>query len=264
MGSMRAVAAAGVVCLVMAGGAGCNSDKADNGGGGNHPTSEAATPNGVDKLPVQEIVTRAEQAMNGLHSLREVADLPDAGEDVTADDKGNCRLAIRVQGAHLEMIKHGDTLYVKGDSSYWKNAWNEQVAASVQSRAGDRYIKTSTSDKGFYSSGYADMCNVRKTLSDWTGTGQKRMLDLQDIAVHGVTTVDGAARAVELRGTPKNTTVRDVEASRFIALDGEPYVLKSVTSGVVTNFKDFDKPVPGVPAASETVDASEIAGLNSQ
>ena len=271
MSGARRVAAVGVSCLVAVTMAGCGSGEAEGSGGsgaaaravdagespGTGGASALAEPNGVDELSVDEIVARAETAMESFGSVRMTVDNPEVGFDLAADVEGNCVGSIRSGGGRMEVVKQGDDVYLKGDDAFWKGEEEDGTAAAMARMAGGRYVKTTAANPLFVRR-IAETCDLEKVRAGFSGPGpdaggENILRGLQGLAKQGVTDVDGVP-AVGLKGMAET-----VEETVFVALRGEPYVLKVTVFEVQVLFRDYDKQVSvTVPPADETVDGSRI------
>ncbi|MFJ9002207.1 hypothetical protein ACIRG8_28120 [Streptomyces sp. NPDC102359] len=261
---MRRTALAALCLVAVAGTAltGCQSgedgkDKASNSPrqSGEARKTEANEP--FAGLTGGEITERAVAATTGASSLRFKGEIPDEESggtlriDLALDKKGDCAGTLGMgDRGRTELIKAGDTLYLKYDEAFLR-AQSEgepqaDVDAVVEMMAG-KWTKMSAT--GADAEDIAAFCDLDEVL------GEAR--DGSSDATRGkATTVDGtpALTLTEKDGKDRYTF--------YVATDGEPYLLKLVSTsatapGSVT-FTGFGKPVPARKPAGEIIDLDAL------
>ncbi|WP_081239245.1 hypothetical protein [Streptomyces viridosporus] len=194
-------------------------------------------------LTGSEIVDRAREATTGAPSLRMKGDVPDEEGggtlrlDMALNKQGECAGTLGKDGeGEAELIKTGDTLYMKYDEAFLR-AQSEggpeaEVDAAVALLAG-KWTKMSL--KSADAEEMAGFCDLDQVLGD--------LQDGRSEATRGkTTTVDG---------TPAITLEEREGEDRFtlyVATEGEPYLLRvdstsAADPGSLT-FTDYGEPVP--------------------
>ncbi|MFE2020383.1 hypothetical protein ACFW9O_20335 [Streptomyces sp. NPDC059499] len=239
----RALACAAVVVLSVTSGAVAHAD------------------DDIESLPAREIADRSRDALLDTRSLH-LHSVGDLGEgrspmtvDLTLDQDGNCVGGIDLgkDEGSVEIVKRGDTVWVKPDSNFWKNQVPVGGTAFEAILAG-RYMKGEASDARLLP--MVQVCDLEafhELLSDnadapggtlTKGTG---------------TTVDG------VRTVPVTTTGDDQELTLYVATEGKPYPVRITVqdhgADAAVDFSGFDRPVPAAtPPAEDAVDVGEVLG----
>ncbi|GAA2246702.1 lipoprotein [Streptomyces atrovirens] len=257
---LAAVAAAGLT--------GCgDEDKADTGTSRDSAERKTAEKEKRSQEPKEEpfagltggeIAEKAFKATAGASSLRMTGDVPDESGggtvhiDMALNKRGDCAGTMGLDGqGEAELIKAGDTVYIKYDEKFLraqgKEEPEEDVDAAVALLAG-KWMKTSAegSDAG-----------------DLTG-----FCDL-DQALGGAEDGDGRAtrgRTTTIDGTPAITLEARDGADRFtlyVATEGEPYLLRldstSPSDPGSLSFGDYDEPVPVEKPAGDVLDIDSLS-----
>ncbi|WP_019631766.1 hypothetical protein [Actinomadura atramentaria] len=188
-------------------------DGSDDGGA--PPAARAttrATTNGIDKLDVTAILDRARTATLAASSVHMSGAMPmDGGSmqiDVSFAGKATSQGTITQGEQKFEFIRLDDAIYVKGNEAFLSDA----AGGAAVSLLKDKYIKTSSKSKDF-----KDV----EPLTDVTGMVGDIMTPTGTPTKGEITTVSGR-RALELR---------DGGDSMYVALDGEPRVLRVKSDG---------------------------------
>ncbi|MFI2415290.1 hypothetical protein [Streptomyces sp. NPDC018947] len=244
---------------------GCQSGKDGDGGGGG---AAAATASATAKASAEpfaglsgdEIADRALEATTGARSLRMTGDVPDDESggtiriDMALDRQGECAGTMSLDGqGEAELIKTGDTLYMKYDERFLRaQSEGEPKAdtdAAVALLAG-RWTKTSAT--GQDAEDMTGFCDLDTMLDDAEGSGST------DVTRGRTTTVDGTPAIVlhEKDGTDRNTL--------YVATEGEPYLLRFESAsekdpGALT-FSAYDEPVGAKAPTGKVLDLDALTG----
>ncbi|MFE7364138.1 hypothetical protein [[Kitasatospora] papulosa] len=242
----RAAACAAVALLAVTGGTVGTGAQADDD---------------IESLPAQQIADRSRDALLDVGSLHLRArgdlgkDRSPMTVDLGLDRSGNCAGGVDLgEGkGKVEIIKHGDSVWVKPDADFWEN----QVpvgGSTFESVLAGRYLKGSASDSRLRP--VVDACDL--------DTFQKLVSDNADsnagtFTKGKVTTVDG------VRTVPVTRTLHGQELTAYVDTGGEHRPVRITVRGdgadAVVDFSAFDKPVPtATPSADDTVDVSAVLG----
>lgn len=202
----------------------------------------------IASKPAADIVKTVTAQMKALTSVTLSGTIANAGQqmtlDLSADTHGDCSGSLGIAGGTAQVVAVAGVSYLKGDAAFWHGAAGssgDQVIALL----GSKWAKMPSS------SGFSDVCNLTKLfsqLNNVTGTLSKK----------GTSTINGT-KALEIDSAKSDGTTHI-----FVALDGNPYILRVTKSGgspgTVTLSK-FDVPVGAkAPAASDVVDLSSLGG----
>ncbi|GGM04856.1 lipoprotein [Streptomyces fumigatiscleroticus] len=258
-----AFAVLGIVAATTVGLTGCQSgqDGKDGKDDGHSASASAASASAEPfaGLSGAEIADRALAATTGASSLRMKGDIPDdeSGDTISIDmalnREGECAGTLSIGGqGKAELIKTGDTLYMKYDEAFLR-AQNEgepeaDTDAAVAMLAGKW---TSMAAKGQDAKDIAGFCDLDSVLGDAEDTGSN--------ATRGeTTTVDGTPALVlhEKDGADRYTV--------YVATEGKPYLLRVDSSSAKDPgsiaFGDYDKPVAAERPGGEIVDLDALGG----
>ncbi|GBP99509.1 hypothetical protein SSP531S_09040 [Streptomyces spongiicola] len=214
----------------------------------------------IETLTARQIAEKAREALLDAESVRITGegDLREPGSpielDLALDRSGNCAGTVGVGGeGSVEIIKRGETVWMKPDAAFWKN----QVPGggeAVRGLVGDRYLR-GTTDTGLLR-GIARVCDL-DTFVD----------RLTDVPIGAIpltkgekTEVDGVG-AIPVTGTPAGRTI-----TLYVAAEGEPHPVRLVVASAgatkaTVDFSDYDKPVPtATPPAGDSVDLNTLLG----
>lgn len=205
-----------------------------------------------------EIAERTVDATRGATSLRLKGKVPDKESggtirlDMALDKKGDCAGTISMDSGNMELIKTGDTVYLKFDEALLRaqsgGASEEETSAVVAMLAG-KWAKTSAT--GPDAKDFAGFCDLDTVLAEFE--------DVRSDASRGQTTsVDGTPAIVlnEKDGKDRYTA--------YVATEGKPYLLRVVSKsakdpGDVT-FSDYNKPVPAEQPQGKVLDLDALGG----
>ncbi|WP_309063935.1 hypothetical protein [Streptomyces sp.] len=204
-----------------------------------------------------EIAERALKATTGASSLRMKGDVPDEETggtihlDMALDKQGDCAgtMGVDDQG-EAELIKTGDTLYMKYDEAFLRAQSEGEPEADVDAAVALLAGKwTKTSAKGADAEDIAGFCDLDTVLGG--------LEDGRSEATRGkTTTVDG---------TPAITLEEREGEDRFtvhVATKGEPYLLRIDSTSAAdpgsVSFTDYDEPVPAHKPAGDVLDLDSL------
>ncbi|MEV8554338.1 hypothetical protein AB0L04_31580 [Streptomyces glaucescens] len=205
-----------------------------------------------------EIADRSVKATTGAPSLRLAGEVPDEESggtirfDVAVDKKGECAGTFGTGEGEADLIRTGDTLYMRYDEAFLRAQSEgepaEETDAVVDMMAGKW---TSTAATGPDAEGVADFCDLDRLLGD---AG-----DVKSDATRGrTTTVDGTPAIVLTEKDGKDTY------TLYVATKGEPYLLRldSTTAGERESlvFSDYGKPVAAEKPKGEIIDLDALGG----
>jgi hypothetical protein len=203
-----------------------------------------------------EIADRAVKATSNTSSLRMKADIEEDGArmslDMALDKKGQCAGTISEGQGKTELIKTGDTLYMRYDEKFLraqgKNDPKAETDAVVEMLAG-KWTKMAAT--GSDAKEMASFCDLDTTLAEFE--------DGSSNATRGKTTTVDGTPAIVLREKDGKDTY-----TLYVATEGKPYLLKVVSKtaedpGTVT-YSDFDKPVPAEAPKGKVIDLDALGG----
>ena len=206
----------------------------------------------IADLTGPQIANKALAATKSATSLTMALDGKVDGGDMTfrmsLDKKGDCTGRFETSDGDIQLLKVGDTAYLKFDDAYWKSQGKDGEAA--KSLIAGRWMKTKAT--GSDAKDLTAACDLSEALSDFEGD--------DNVAKKGaLTTVDGtpAITLTESDGTERYTM--------YVATKGKPYILKLVTKGGkepgTVTLSGFNKPVGAkAPAAKDAVDLDKLGG----
>ncbi|MET9353723.1 hypothetical protein ABZY14_12070 [Streptomyces sp. NPDC006617] len=212
-----------------------------------------------------EISERALKATTGARSLRMTGSVPDDESggtieiDLALDRRGDCAGTMGMDGqGEAELIKTGDTLYLKYDERFLRAQSRGEPQADTEalvSLLAGRW--TSMSADGADAKEMAGFCDLDKLLEDAGGSGD----DTPTKVTRGrATTVDGkpAFTLYETDGSERNTV--------YVATEGKPYLLRfesgSKQEPGSLSFTGYDEPVPAASPSGEVLDLDDLGGTN--
>ncbi|OWA05512.1 hypothetical protein B9W62_23040 [Streptomyces sp. CS113] len=284
------LAAGATACLT-----GCQSDQGGDGAsdgaarsaasGGSATASPAASAPGSTAAPAEasasasasasdepfagltgeEISEQARIATTGARSLHLTGSVPDEESggslnlDVALDRKGGCTGTMGVDGqGEIELIRTGDTLYVKFDKQFLRTldkgepqAGNDALAALLAGRW------TSMPADGPDAKAMTGFCDLDMLLDDGGEGGDDTGAKL----TRGkVTTVDGAP-AITL-----HETTGSHRTTLYVATEGKPFLLRVVNGSGQESFSlsltGFNEPVPAKAPSGEVIDLDGLDDLD--
>lgn len=138
--------------------------------------------------------------------------------DFHVDEQDRCTGSMSGQGATADVIQVGQAAYVRGDEKFWQNAMKGQPGAEKAiPRVQGKWVKSEPGQAGI-----EGMCDKQAFLAAMDRDKSERT----GMTKGATSEVDGKkAQALEKKqpGGEKLTL--------YVAAEGKPYILKSVTSG---------------------------------
>ncbi|WP_351224632.1 hypothetical protein [Streptomyces sp. NPDC002133] len=221
-------------------------------------TAPAHAEDDIESLSAQQISDRAKEAMlsaTSVHISTE-GDLRPAGStselDLTMDRDGNCAGTVSTGAkGSVEIIKRGDTVWMKPDELFWKSqvpGAGEQAAELFK----DRYLRGSTKDSMLKS--MADVCDLDRLLNSIADSPDMKV----PLTKGGTTKIDGVD-VITVTGKREGRTT-----TMYVATEGEPYPVRLETTAgsakASITLSAYDEPVPSAtPPADKSVDISRVS-----
>jgi len=214
--------------------AGCGSSK------------QAAAPNGMASKPADQVFADAKAAATSASSAHVAGSLASNGTHFTLDlslarDKGG-KGSVSVNGLAFDLVKIGDTVYIKGSDAFYQHFAGAVVAQLIRGK----WIKASATSQRFRP--FAPLASVAGLFAEISANHGKLVND-------GKTTYKGQP-VVAIRDASDNSKL-------YVAATGKPYPVaivggKKSQSGAV-EFDDWNKPV-SLTAPSGAIDISQFGG----
>ncbi|MEU6061595.1 hypothetical protein [Streptomyces sp. NPDC047097] len=238
----NAVLTAALVCVGVTGLAGCGDKGSDEPFAGQS---------------ADDIAAKAVKATRDANSVRIAGTAKPQGApqsittDFQVDEKDNCTGTMSMQQAKADVRQIDQTVFIKGNEKFWQTALQGQPGTDkVIGKLQDKWVKSQPGDNSTQG-----MCDKQSVIAamDSDKSARKGMK-------RGETTkVDGKEALVltkEKSGGEKLTM--------YVATEGEPYILKSVTEGGKqpgeATFSDYNAKVQvEQPPAGEVVDPKTVA-----
>jgi hypothetical protein len=230
---MRASILAFLVAAVLLAGCGSGSGNGSNG-------------NGEASKPPAQVLSDARAAASNASSAHVSGNIDSAGTKIGLDlstvrGKGATG-SMSTNGASFDLIRIGDTVYIKGSDAFLKANGGALAARLLHGK----WLKASIT-KGRFSS-LAPLTSIALLLGQVNSTHGKLVND-------GETTFKGA-KVVRVRDTSDNSKF-------YVAATGKPYPValvggKANESGTIT-FGDWNKHV-ALTAPSGAIDLSKLGG----
>jgi hypothetical protein len=199
-----------------------------------------------------EIADKAVKATSDADSLRMKGEIQDdsAGGTINLDmalnKKGDCAGTIGMKDGKADLIKTGDTIYMKYDEAFLRaqggGSSKEETDMIVDMLAG-KWTKTSATAED--SKEMASFCDLDTVLADFEDTNS-------DAERGKTTTVDGTPAILlhEKDGKDRYTL--------SVATKGKPYLLRVVSKSAKEpgdmSFTDYNKPVPADAPKGKVID----------
>lgn len=205
-----------------------------------------------------EIAERAIDATKSASSLRMKGEVPDEESgstikmDIALNKKGDCAGTMSMDGGGADMVKTGDTVYMKFDEAFLRaqseGSSKDETQAVVDMMAG-KWVKTAAT--GADAKDIAGFCDLDTVLAEFG--------DERSNAERGDTTKVGGTPAVTIE--EKDSKGR---YTAYVATEGKPYLLRVVSKsakdpGDVT-FSDYNKPVPAKAPKGKVLDLDAMGG----
>jgi hypothetical protein len=160
--------------------------------------------NGIEKLPVEEILARTREAARDATSVRMWGVTPDGEARVDiryggADARGT--LDMGEAGGKVELLRLGETVYMKAPRSYWTRALPGRRAATYRTLA-SRWVQTPAGRFELF----GDLPALRKALDppaqSWRKDSPQMLFGPQEVPAVRLTSDTGFDLAVSTTGTP--------------------------------------------------------------
>ncbi|MFG3133719.1 hypothetical protein [Streptomyces tendae] len=218
-------------------------------------------------LTGEEISEQARIATTGARSIHLTGSAPDEESggslnlDIALDRKGGCAGTMGVGGqGEIELIKTGDTLYVKFDKQFLRTldkgepqAGNEALAILLAGRW------TSMPADGPDAKAMTGFCDLDKLLDDGGEGGDSGNGTRSKLTRGKVTTVDGAP-AITL-----HETTGSHRTTLYVATEGKPFLLRVVNGSGQESFSlsltGFNEPVPAKAPSGKVIDLDGLDGM---
>jgi len=206
-------------------------------------TSSSDGPNGVEKLPADQILARSKAAAKSASWVHVQGTQSGTTLDLTIG-KDTATGTVTQDGLTAQLLAVDGTTYVKGDKAFWDNA---SGSGSGDVLAGKWVVAGDTAGTDTYGlDTFTDVGRVVDSVLVGSGTLTKT----------GTSTVDGQ-RVVGLDESSDGSTL-------WVALDGPPYPVQIEPATPTTDpptFSDWDVPVTITPPpADEVVDPTKLGG----
>lgn len=258
-----ALAALCLAAVATVGLTGCGEDKANSSTSHDSTAKERKNTPKPEKEPFAgltggEIAEKAFKATTGASSLRMTGDVPDDTSggtihvDMALNKQGECAGTMGLDGqGEAELIKTGDTVYMKYDEKFLraqsKDEPEESVDAAVALLAG-KWMKTSA--EGSDAEDLTGFCDLGQAL----GGAEDGDAD----ATRGETTTIDGTPSIALKARDG-----DDRFTLYVATEGEPYVLRidstSTTDPGSLSFSDYNEPVPVEKPAGDVLDIDSLS-----
>ncbi|MDA5144950.1 hypothetical protein PEM37_25930 [Streptomyces sp. AD681] len=234
------------------------------------PSASASASASASKEPFTgltgaQISERALKATTEARSLRMSGTVPDEESggtieiDIALDRRGDCAGTMGMNGqGEAELIKTGDTLYLKYDERFLRAQSKGEPQADTEalvSLLAGRWTKMSAG--GADAKEMAGFCDLDKLLEDAGDSND----DTPTTVTRGkATTVDGtpAFTLYETDGSERNTV--------YVATEGKPYLLRfesgSKQEPGALSFTGYDEPVPAESPSGEVLDLDGLDGMS--
>ncbi|MFJ5969712.1 hypothetical protein [Streptomyces sp. NPDC093060] len=179
-----------------------------------------------------------------------------ASMDLSLDRDGNCVGTVRM-GAHggsIAIVKRGDEVWLKGDSTYWKAELPGSEGTAAAELLKDRYIHGTTHDSALKE--WEDVCDLDAFQKKLTpDLSHRKPLKRGDR-----TTVQGIP-VIPLKGEEDGRPV-----TLYVTADSPHVLVEGTRQGDGTDltmtFSDYGEPVPSAtPSTKESVDVSRLSPL---
>ncbi|MEU0003093.1 hypothetical protein ABZ079_01980 [Streptomyces sp. NPDC006314] len=176
-----------------------------------------------------------------------------ASMDLDLDRAGNCvgRLMMSAGGGSVELVKRGDQVWMKPDTTFWKAQVPGRQGETVAEVFKDRYIHGSTHDSALRGmAGTCDLTAFQQRAAAGSAHGAK--------LTKGKETTRDGTKVIPLKG------MKDGKKTVMYVTSALPHQLVEATrKGAGTDqsltFTDYDEPVPSAtPAANDSVDVSRL------
>lgn len=223
------------------------------GGGSSSPKADASpTPstNGIEKLEATAILDKATAAAKASSGAHVSGTISDSGDVISLDmryvaGKGAVG-TLTNHGQSVKVLRIGTAAYLKGDTAFWTDAANAEVAKIVA----NKYVKVPSTSKDF--AGFTEFTDLSSLISSLKADGV--ITKVPGKKVSGLATVGLKDDDPETGGV------------LYIANTGRPYPLliepvKPSTPNEHVTFDEWDKPTALTePPAAEVIDIAKLGG----
>ncbi|MER5771897.1 hypothetical protein [Streptomyces sp. NPDC001985] len=236
MSLKRSVTLAVAVCLGAGALAGCGESGSD----------EPFEGKSADKIAADAVQATRDAASVRMAGSAKQQDGSTVQVDFRVDERDNCTGTLSRQGAKADIIQTGQTAYVKGDETFWKNTLKGQPGAEkAMSKLRGKWVKSPASEAGLQG-----MCDKQAFLAAMDGDKSER----KGMKKGGTTSVGGKDALTLEKKQPGGEKL-----TLSVATEGEPHILKSVSEGGKAPgemvFSDYGKKVDASePPSDEVVD----------
>ncbi|MFI2209373.1 hypothetical protein [Streptomyces sp. NPDC020141] len=234
----RSVTLAVAVCLGAGALAGCG----ESGSGSDEPFKGKS----ADKIAADAVQATRDATSVRMAGSAEQRDGSTVKVDFSVDERDNCAGTVSGQGAKAEIVQTDQTAYVRGDEAFWKNALKGQPDADkAMGKLQGKWVKTPANEIGLQG-----MCDKQAFLAAMDGDKSER----EGMKKGETTSVDGKDALTLEKKRPGGEKL-----TLFVATEGEPHILKSVSEGGKAPgemvFTDYGKKVDAPePSGDEVVD----------
>ncbi len=177
-----------------------------------------------------------------------------ASLELTLDRSGNCvgKLVMGADGGSVVLVKRGDQVWMKPDTTFWKAQLPGRQGDAVAARLKNRYLHGSTKDTVLRAmSGTCDLTAFQRAAA--AESSPRTALTKGE-----ETKVDGT-KVIPLTGTEHGGK----KIALYVTSATPHRLVRATRQGAGTDedltFTGYDEPVPSAtPAAAQTVDISEL------
>jgi hypothetical protein len=209
-------------------------------------SGKAAKPNDEASKPAVRVLADAKAAATSASSAHVSGSLKSGGTpitlDLSTDRSEGAKGSMSTNGLSFDLVRIGDTLYVRGSDAFYKHFAGATVAQLLH----DKWLKGSATHGRLTSlAPLTSLAGLFAVISSQHGK----------LANDGATTYNGT-KVVAIRDTSDNSKL-------YVAATGKPYPVaivggKKGQSGAIT-FGDWNKSV-SLSAPSDAVDISRFGG----
>ncbi|MEV8534365.1 hypothetical protein [Streptomyces sp. NPDC051211] len=264
MRSARVTATAALASAALLGLTACNGSGSDSAGGASGKASTSAAPapspspskHPFTDLSGPDIAEKSLAATRGAQSLRVKGQVLEQGKPMSVDlgitKTGDCAgsVAMAKEGS-MQIIKNPSYFYFKADAQFYRTSMKGESKATkdaVVKQLADRWVKKKATAKEVKE--MSAMCDLDELLGEFGGAELARKGEETQLPVGPAFTLTNS--------TP------DGEETYWIAMQGEPFMLKAAVRGKEQGeltFSDFNKPVnSAAPTDKDVVDGDKLGG----
>ena len=240
---------AATVLLTGCTGTGAGSDSGSGTRSGTaHPAGSGSAPgppdNGVASLSATELLTRATRALAGARSVRVTADVRLEGQRVQVDERirsdTGATGTLRLDGAALEFLRLGRTVYVRADAASWRK---QGVPRDAVAMLAGKWVRLPSNDPDF--ADFAKLSTIRDLARLFIPTDELKG-------------VQGPWPRSTLLGQQVVRMGDDRLGALYVAATGTPYPVRAVVAGGAeegrVDFLAYNQPVTlRTPPAAQVI-----------